>query len=140
MEDKRNLHLKVQEMTQCYASRDPLQAMSTLAGEADPEEAAVKWLALAVLHAVGAGAKKIELTLDPQGQAVVSAEYRPASLPSPGPRVAGLVLEAVQRILHLEGDKAKGLLALGLGNDNLEVRVKLQDQQGARQLSLKFGE
>jgi hypothetical protein len=140
MEDKRNLHLKVQEMAQCYASRDPLQAMSALAGEDDPEEAAVKWLALAVLHAVNAGARKITLDLDPQGQAVVSAEYRVASLPSPGPRVGALVLDNVQRILHLEGDKAKGLLALGLGNDNLEVGVKYEARKGSRQLSLKFGE
>ncbi|MFH1035884.1 MAG: hypothetical protein V1806_15360 [Pseudomonadota bacterium] len=140
MEDKRNLHLKVQEMAQCHASSDPLRAMSALAGEADPQEAAVKWLALAVLHAVGAGARKITLDLDAQGQAVVSAEYRAATLPSPGPKVGALVLEAAREILHLEGDKAKGLLALGLGNDNLEVRVKYEAHKGARQLRLKFGE
>ncbi len=140
MEDKRNLHLKVQEMAQCYSSRDPLPAMSELAGEADAQEAAIKWLALAVLHAVGAGARKITLDLDPQGQAVVTAEYRATTLPSPGPVVAGQVLDYAQRILHLEGDKAKGLLALGLGNDNLEVQVKYEAHKGARQLRLKFGE
>ncbi|MBI4800409.1 MAG: hypothetical protein HY794_17095 [Desulfarculus sp.] len=140
MEDKRNLHLKVQEMVQCYANRNPLEAMSSLAGEADQEEAAVKWLALAVLHAVAAGAKKIELTLDQEGQARVTAKYREAVLPSPGPAVGARALEMARDILHLEGGSGKGLLALGLGNDNLEIKVKLEQEDGGRQLSLKFGE
>ncbi|MBI5523867.1 MAG: hypothetical protein HY910_14660 [Desulfarculus sp.] len=140
MEDRRNPHLKVQEMAQCYANRNPLEAMSGLAGEADQEEAAIKWLALAVLHAVGAGAKKIELTLDAQGRAVVTAKYREATLPSPGPAVGARVLAMVGEILHLEGGTGQGLLALGLAGDNLDIKVKLEDEDGGRQLSLKFGE
>lgn len=112
VEAQRNLHLKVQQIAQCYSGRDPLPAMSQLAGEADAQEAAIKWLAFAVLHAMGAGARKIKLSLDHEGQAVVTAEYRPASLPSPGPKVAGLVLEGVQGKPALDGAKAQGLWAL----------------------------
>jgi len=57
MKEKRNLHQKVQEMCNCYATTDPLKSMSQMVNE-DSEDAAVKWLALAALHGVNANAKK----------------------------------------------------------------------------------
>ena len=50
MKEKRNLHLKVQELCDCYATNDPLKEMSEIKGDDDKEEAAIKWLALAALH------------------------------------------------------------------------------------------
>lgn len=142
MEDKRNLHLKAQELADCYATSDPLAEMGNLAGEADRQEAALKWLALAVLHAVNANAKKIELRLAPGGQAVVTAKYREAVLPSPGAEVAGLVLDSLREIIHAqESDKAKLPLAFGLRGDSLTFQVKIErGKDGTQELSLKFGE
>ena len=57
MKEKRNLHLKVQELCDCYATNDPLQEMSVVKDDADQEEAAIKWLALASLHGVNNNAK-----------------------------------------------------------------------------------
>ena len=47
MKEKRNLHLKVQELCDCYATNDPLKEMSEIKADSDKDEAAVKWLALA---------------------------------------------------------------------------------------------
>ena len=44
MKEKRNLHLRVQEMCDCYASSDPLKSMSQMVNADDADEAAVKWL------------------------------------------------------------------------------------------------
>ena len=58
MKEKRNLHLKVQELCDCYATTDPLKEMSNVKNDVDKDEAALKWLALAALHGVNHNAKK----------------------------------------------------------------------------------
>jgi hypothetical protein len=50
MKEKRNVHLKVQELCDCYATNDPLKEMSVVQNGSDKEEAALKWLALAALQ------------------------------------------------------------------------------------------
>lgn len=140
MEDKRNLHLKVQELCDCFATTDYLEEMSKLAQDEDKDEAALKWLALTVLHAVNAGAKKITLFQAPGGEVTVQAKYRASTLPSPGAEIGPKVLEAVRAMTHAEGDKIKALLALGVRNDNLEVKVKSEKEDGGQLLTLKFSE
>ena len=140
MEDKRNIHLKVQELCDCFATTDYLEEMSKLAQDQDQDEAALKWLALSVLHAVNAGAKKISLFQAPSGEITVQAKYRASTLPSPGPEIGPRVIEAVRAMTHAEGDKIKALLALGVRNDNLEVKVKTEKEDGGLLLTLKFPE
>ena len=62
MKEKRNLHLKVQEMCDCYATGDPLKEMSIIKNDEDKEDAALKWLALAALHGVNNNAEEITIT------------------------------------------------------------------------------
>ncbi len=59
MKDTGNLHLKVQELCNCFATTDPLKEMSIVKNDADKTEAALKWLALAALHGVNNNAEKI---------------------------------------------------------------------------------
>ncbi len=140
MEDKRNLHLKVQELSDCFATTNYLEEMSKLTSEEDQEEAALKWLALAALHAINAGAKKISLFQGPDGEVSVRAKYRSSELPSPGGDIGAKIIQAVREITHVEGDKAKALLALGIRNDNLEIKVKTEKDKGGELLTLKFPE
>ena len=58
MKDTKSLHLKVQELCDCFATTDPLKEMSVVKNDADTQEAALKWLALAALHGVNNNAKK----------------------------------------------------------------------------------
>ena len=138
MEDKRNLHLKVQELADCYASNDPLREMSVLPSDADQEEAALKWIALAALHGVNANAKKISLRRTGDGQVTVQAKYREGPLPSPGPEVGARILETFKSITHLEGGKGKVPLALGIRNDSLNLKVKLEREGDQETVTIKF--
>ncbi len=140
MEDKRNPHLKVQELCDCFASTNYLEEMSKLSQNQDQDEAALKWLALTALHAVNAGAKEVSLYQSPAGDISVRAKYRASALPTPGPAVGAKVLRAVRDITHAEGEKIKTMLALGIRNDNLEVQVKGEKEHGGYLLTLKFPE
>ncbi|MGD9291064.1 MAG: hypothetical protein PVG74_25830, partial [Desulfobacterales bacterium] len=107
MKEKRNVHLKVQELCDCYATDDPLKEMSTVKNEADKDEGALKWLALTALHGVNSNAKTIAISRSHDGEISVTAKYRESELPSPGSEVGAKILEAVREITHIEGDKGK---------------------------------
>ncbi len=138
MKEKRNLHLKVQELCDCYAATDPLKEMSAVPTAKDGEEAALKWLALAALHGVNDGAKEISIRRDPSGRVTVTAEYREKELPSPGAEVGRKIIAALREITHIEGDKGKSLLALGLRNDSLELKVKVKGKGDREKIKIEF--
>jgi hypothetical protein len=138
MKDKRSLHLKMQELCDCYATGDPLKEMSLLKKDADKGEAALKWLALAVLHGVNDNAKKISLAKSDGGDVTVTAEYRKAELPTPGGDIGGKIIEAMRDILHVEGEKGEVPLALGIRESRLEVSVKVKREGDTETITLEF--
>ena len=140
MKEKRNVHLKVQELCDCYATNDPLKEMSTVKNEADKDEAALKWLALTALHGVNGNAEKINITRSKDGKISVTAKYRESELPSPGSDVGAKIMEAVREITHIEGDKGSTPLALGIRNDSIELQVEMKSEAGKETVSLKFPE
>jgi hypothetical protein len=135
MKEKRNLHLKVQELCDCYATNDPLKEMSAVKNDADKEEAAVKWLALAALHGVNNNAKEVTITRSSDGGVQVTARYRESELPSPGSDVGAKIMEAVREITHIEDKKGKTRLALGIRNDSIELEVKIKQKEGREKRS-----
>lgn len=140
MKEKRNLHLKVQELCDCYATTDPLKEMSTLGTDKDKEEAALKWLALAALHGVNHNAEAVTISRSPRGEVKVVAEYRKTELPSPGADVGQKIMAAVREITHIEGDKGKTILALGMRNDSLELKVKIKATGKGEKVKIEFPE
>lgn len=138
MKDKRSLHLEVQEHIDCFANTDPLKEMSEITGDTDKDQAALKWMALAVLHGINFNAKKISLRTAADGTATVQAKYRKADLPSPGGDIGRNVIEAVRQITHFDGDKGKGPLALGVRNDSLEVDVSVKRDEHGETVTFKF--
>ena len=140
MKEKRNVHLKVQELCDCYATNDPLKEMSTVKNDADKDEGALKWLALTALHGVNSNAKTIAISRSNDGEISVTAKYRESELPSPGSEVGAKIIEAVREITHIEGDKGKTPLALGIRNDSIEIQVKLKSKEGKEKVTLNFPE
>jgi hypothetical protein len=140
MSDKHSLHLKVQELCDCYATTDPLKEMSDLEKDVDKEDAALKWLALATLHGINANAKKISIMKTKEGTVKVTAEYRKTDLPAPDSDIGGRIIEVVRGITHMEGDKAKTPLALGVRDGSIELTVKLKSSDDGDKVSLKFPE
>jgi hypothetical protein len=138
MQDTGNLQLKVQEMADCYATSDPLREMSIIEKEENKEEGAVKWLALAALHGVNQNAEKITINQSATGEVTVTAKYRKSELPTPGGDVAGKIFEAMGAITHMEGDKVKMPLSLGVRNDSVPLKVKMKSKEGGKSLTIKF--
>jgi hypothetical protein len=140
MKEKRNLHLKVQELCDCYATNDPLKEMSNVKNEGDKDEAALKWLALTALHGVNGNADKITITRSKDGEIIVTAEYRESELPSPGADIGVKIMEAVREITHIEEDQGKTPLALGIRNDSIEIQVNMKSEEGEEKVTFKFPE
>jgi hypothetical protein len=138
MKEKRNIHLKVQEMCDCYATEDPLKEMSEIKGDKDQGEAAEKWLALAALHGVNNNAREISIRRSKDGKIKVTAQYRETELPSPGAEIGKKVMNAVREITHIEGQKGKSPLALGIRNDSIELKIKMKSKDKGDRVTLTF--
>jgi hypothetical protein len=140
MKDTGSLHLKVQEHCDCFATTDPLKGMSLVKDDPDIQEAALKWLALAALHGINNNAEKISITRSDDGNVTVTATYRKTDLPSPGDKVAEKIIAAVAEIAHIEGDKGKTPLALGIRDSSIDLNIKLKTTDGGKKVTLKFPE
>ncbi len=138
MKDKETLHKRVQEQIDCFATTDPLKEMSELVKEGDTEEAALKWLALAALHGINRNAKEIAVLQSEDGRIEVTAEYWTAELPSPGRSIGEKIIESVREITHLEKEKGKTILALGIRDSSIELKVKVKKDDNGEKITLKF--
>ncbi len=138
MKDADNLHLKVQELCACFSATDPLKEMSEIKSDKNPDEAALKWIALAALHGVNNNAEKITLKESSKGDISVTAEYKKTELPSPGNAVGQKVIETMRRITHIEEDKGTTRLALGIMDSSIDLSVKIKEKKDSREISLKF--
>jgi hypothetical protein len=140
MKDKETLHRRTQELIDCFATTDPLKEMSELGKREDEEEAALKWLALAALHGINMNAKKISILKSGDGEVKVIAEYRDSELPSPGSGIGQRIIDVIRGITYLEEDKASTILALGIREGSIDLKVKVEKKGDAEKVTLKFPE
>lgn len=138
MKETGSLHKKVQEMCDCYATSYPLKEMSDLPKDTDKDEAAAKWIALAVLHGVADNAEKIELIMEDKESVVVKATYRKSRLPSPDVKTAKKVFEMLEGITHLDDGEGKTMLALGIRDSSLDLKVKMRSKDKQKRIAIKF--
>ena len=138
MLDKRTLHMKVQEHCDCFATTDPLRGMAALPGEADSEDGALKWLALAVLHGIDRNAKKISIRRGADGNVTVTAKYRESELPSPGSGIGEKIFDVVKGITHIEGDKGKVPVVVGIRDSSVQIEMKIEQEGKGNEVVLKF--
>ncbi len=138
MKDTENLHSKVQGLCDCYATNDPLKEMSQIHSESDTDEAALKWVALAILHGINSNAKEITISKTKSDGVKVSAEYRKADLPSPGEPIAEKIMTAIRNISHLEGNKAETTLAFGIRNNSMDLKIKSKHEGSDGKITIQF--
>lgn len=138
MKDNENLHLKVQELCDCFANTDPLKEMSEIKNDENASDAALKWLALTALHGINSNAKKITVKQAADGGVTVMAEYRDTELPSPGQGVGDHIFEAVKAITHIEGEKGKSRLAMGVRDSSLDLDISVKNKDDYKKISIKF--
>ena len=138
MKDFNTLHQKIQEHMTCFAASDLLKEMSRIADEENSDDAAVKWLALTVLHGINSRAETIEFTKNGDGRVRVSAGCRKSDLPDLPPALGDRVLETARQVIHVDRDRGKSLLSLGLGRDSLVLEVSVDSSEKGERVSLKF--
>jgi hypothetical protein len=129
---------RMQELCDCFAETDPLKEMALLGRDADREEAALKWLALAVLHGVDRHVKKISLERGADGSVTAKAEYRETKLPSPGPEIGEKIIHAARQISHIEDKEGEMPWAVGIRDSSVEIRVKVKRKNGDEKITLTF--
>ncbi len=140
MKDTTSLHLKVQEMCDCYSTTAPLKEMSMLIRDENKDEAAIKWIALTILHGINNNAREISISSTKEGNLSVTAEYRKTELPSPGYSVGQKAIEAIRQITHLEGKKGKTPLAVGVRGNSIELDVKSRQDDNREKITIFFQE
>jgi len=114
--------------------------MSVIKNDEDKEEAALKWLALAALHGVNNNPEEITITRSSEGNVRIFAEYRESELPSPGSEVGGKIVDALRKITHIEEDKGKTPLSLGIRNDTVNLQIKFKAKKDKEKITIKFPE
>ena len=70
----------------------------------------------------------------------MAAEYRRADLPKPGLEIGEKIVEAIKGITHIETEKGKTLLAVGVRDSSVEMNVKLKKDEDGESVTLKFPE
>jgi hypothetical protein len=140
MKDKRNLHMRVQEQCDCYLTADPLKEMSLLHNDTDKEEAALKWLGLAVLYGIDSHAKKVSISKGKDGRVSVSAKYRETELPSPGGEIGAKIIESAREIAHIEERAGSIPLAVGIKDSNIELDLRVERDGSEETVTIRFPE
>jgi hypothetical protein len=129
MKVSENLHKKVQEHCDCFATTDYLSEMAKVKTDADKDDAALKWLALAALHGINNNAEEVIISKDKDGEVQVTAKYKDTELPSPGKEVADKIFEVVRGITHIEDEKGKSDFALGIRDSSINMKIKVKQDK-----------
>ncbi len=126
-----NLHLKLQEMCDCYLETDFLLQLARFRTQPgpDPDDEAMRYLALALMHTITEQAGKLSLT-QKNGEITVKVKKDGSKeeLPSPPAALFSRIIQIIQNILHFEGEKGESELSLGLRNGSVEMLVKLKEK------------
>jgi hypothetical protein len=135
-----NYHLKLQEMCDCYMETEFSRELEHMAGQpvTDPEEEALKYLALAVMYSITEQA--VSLSLKQKGKSVRATIKTTGTieLPPPPDNLFEKIDEIIRGILHLEEDNGKLLLSLGLRNGEVTVEVKVTREDDKKAIRIKF--
>lgn len=135
-----NYHLKLQEMCDCYLERDFLGALQGMAGveTADPEEDAIKYLALAILYALSQKAAKLSFKQKGDEGKVTVKNGTKEKLPVPPAAVLAGIFAIMRSILHIEEDSGGMEFSLGLRSGEVNLMVRLEREAGKESLKIKL--
>jgi hypothetical protein len=136
-----NLHLKLQEMCECYLETDFMSQLRgmTATPSGDPAEDAIKYLALAIMTGVTDKAKKLKLQRKKDSiKASLKVGVEKILLPPPSAELFAAVIDLVRGILHFESEGGKMALILGLRNSQFELQVKLKQKEEKTSLKITF--
>ena len=147
IKDDRNYHQRLQEFCDCYLETDPKKELEKAAKgvSGDPggdlDEFALKFLGLGIFYGAAEKAKKISLQRSNDGKVVFSIESRETyQLPTPSLRVADRIISIARSITHIDEDKGREPVSLGLRNDRIEITFQFDRKAGGEFFSILFPE
>lgn len=145
MKDDRSFHLRLQEFCDCFLETDyqkELEAASRgVSGDpgSDEEELALKFLGLAILHGATEEIKNFSISKGKDGKVLFSLKGKGTyQLPPPPGRTADRIFSIVRSIMHLEKERGVMPFSLGLRNDRLELKLKLDRKEQSDSLTVTF--
>jgi len=139
MTTERSYHLRLQEFCDCFMETDPKKelekASAGISGDptGDLDELALKFLGLAIFYGASEKAKdgKVLFTVDAKG------EYQ---LPPPSLRVSDRVIHIARSITHIDGDKGKLPVSMGLRNDRIDLTFQFDRKSEGESFTISFPE
>lgn len=145
IKDERNYHQRLQEFCDCFMETDFRKELE-IAGKGmsgdpggDPDELALKFLGLTFLYGANEDARKISLQRSAEGKVLFSVEARGSyQLPPPAAALADRVIAIGRAITHIDEERGKEPLSLGLRNDRIEVTLQFDRQKGGESFSILF--
>jgi hypothetical protein len=147
IKDDRNYHQRLQEFCDCYLETDPKKELEKAAKGAsgdpsgDLDELALKFLGLGIFYGAAEKAKKISLHRSKDGKVLFSIESRGKyQLPAPSLRVADRIISIARSITHIDEDKGKEPVSLGLRNDRIEITFQFDRKAEGESFSILFPE
>jgi len=145
MKDDRSFHLRLQEFCDCFMETDyqrELEAASRgVSGDpnADEEELALKFLGLAILYGATQEIRSFSIKTETDGKVLFSLLGKGAyQLPPPRPQVAARIFSIARSIMHLQEDEGILPFSLGLRNDRLELKLKVEKKGTEESLAVIF--
>lgn len=148
VQDKRSLHLRLQEYCDCYLETDPRKELDLISKKGtssditgDPEEVALKFLGLAIFYGIRESAKKLSLLRPQEGEIQLNIEAAGKyKLPAPSPDLTDQIFRVMRSITHLESGRGAEPLSLGIRNDRLELGVEFDTVDAGETLTISFPE
>jgi len=145
VKDDRSYHLKLQEFCDCFMETDFRKelelASKGVSGvpHADQDELPLKFLGLVMLYGANEEARKISLRKSGEGKVSFFVEARGNyQLPAPGPALADRIFFLARSLAHVDEDRGKIPLSLGLRNDRMELMLEFDRRNGEESFTINF--
>jgi len=147
IKDDRNYHQRLQEFCDCYMETDPKKELEKAAKgiSGDPggnqDELALKFLGLGIFYGASEKAKKISIQRSKDGKVLFTVESRGQyQLPPPSTQLADRIISIARSITHLEEDRGKEPVSLGLRNDRMDITFQFDRKGEEESFSILFPE
>ena len=147
IKDDRSYHQRLQEFCDCYMETDPKKELEKAAKgiSGDPggnqDELALKFLGLGIFYGASEKAKKISIQRSKDGKVLFTVESRGQyQLPPPSTQLADRIISIARSITHLEEDRGKEPVSLGLRNDRMDITFQFERKGEEESFSILFPE
>ena len=142
LKDSRNLHVRLQEMCDCYMDTDYEKELEAIASQKSEEieEDSLKYLALSIMFTLTEGGRKLSIKRKKGEDKVTVKSEEKKALPSPSPEITEKIFEIMRSITHLEDKKGKEPFSLGIRDSRLELEVTLKKKDHEESLKFSFTE